>query len=107
MTDAWRRILAFLATLPLATSSIALASSGDARGPAKTAWAETVRQGSLEAYAEFAMTYPDSQYAALAYEKLANAEIASPAARAAAGLLGTEADTINDPWFASNSMIVV
>lgn len=72
MTNAWRRFVAFMLAAPVAFIGTTTASLANTRSsPADSAWAETLRLNTLEAYTKFAMDYPDSRYANQAYAKLA------------------------------------
>jgi len=105
MTRAWRRFLSFVAAMPMAVSGIAVASVPPAHSPVEIAWAQALQQGSAEAFAQFAMTYPDSPYAELAHARLSNPEAAA-AQQAAASILGGE-NSISEPGFVPSSMMVV
>ncbi|MGH6995423.1 MAG: hypothetical protein ACREES_06980 [Stellaceae bacterium] len=73
MTYAWRRFVAFILAAPVAFIGTTTASLANIRlSPADSAWAETLRLNTLEAYTKFAMDYPDSKYANQAYTKLAS-----------------------------------
>jgi hypothetical protein len=66
-----------VAAVLLTTGGIS-ASTGDAgTSSADAAWAAARASDSLEAYAAFVMTYPDSAHARSAYNKLSGAEAAS------------------------------
>src|SRR5579862_4383839 len=51
----------------------AFASTGAPATSADTAWAAAVKSDSLEAYAAFVMTHPDSEHARAAYDRLTGA----------------------------------
>jgi uncharacterized protein (DUF1330 family) len=68
--------MASVAAVLLTTGGVS-ASTGDAGTSADAAWAATRASDSLEAYAAFVMTYPDSAHARSAYNKLSGAEAAS------------------------------
>jgi hypothetical protein len=68
--------MASVAAVLLTTGGVS-ASTGDAGTSADAAWAATRASDSLEAYAAFVMTYPDSPHARSAYNKLFGAEAAS------------------------------
>lgn len=73
MTNAWRRFMAFVLAAPVAfigTTTASLANT--ASSPADSAWAETLRLNTLEAYTKFVMDYPGSKYATQAYAKLSS-----------------------------------
>lgn len=70
------RLMASAAAVLLTTGS-GSASVGGLTPSAETAWAEVVKADTLEAYAEFAMAYPDSEHALLAYSKLFGAKAIS------------------------------
>jgi hypothetical protein len=91
----------------MAMSGVSISSNAEARPQAESAWDQAVRQNSLEAYAEFAMTYPDSQYAKQAYAKLSNAGAAPVSAHAAAGIRHSDANSVSEPGFVSNLMMIV
>jgi len=55
------------------TASGASASTAASARSADGAWAATIKNDSLEAYAEFAMMYPDSEHAQSAYNRLSAA----------------------------------
>lgn len=99
MTDAWRRIVAFLVAVPMAMSGVVFASSGEARTPAETAWAQAVQRNSLEAYAEFVMDYPDSEYSRQAYAKLSSIATIPAADRAMAKIKLMDSNLFSEPNF--------
>ena len=106
MTRMWRQFLGLLAAMPMAIGGIAVSSSvAEARLPVEAAWAQAVQQGSLEAFAQFAMTYPDSAYAQLAYAKLSNPDAASIPEMVAA--IQADDNSISEPGFVPSSMMVV
>jgi hypothetical protein len=111
MTNTWRRIVAFLAAVPMAMSGVASASIPTAGAPAETAWTKAVQQGSLEAYAEFAMTYPDSKYAKVAYARLSSVGTVSTADHAAtkADHMGLDLglDSVSEPAFLPTMIMTV
>lgn len=69
---------AFASAMTMLLSTFAGSSSPEARtiSPVDTVWAETVERDTLQAYAQFAMMFPDSQYTEVAYQKLASLEVA-------------------------------
>jgi hypothetical protein len=107
MTRAWRRLLGLIAAMPMAMGGVAFASIGEARPAAEIAWAQAIQQGSLEAFAQFAMAYPDSKYAELAYARLSNLDTAAVAAAAVAGAQDADAGSVSDPDFVPRSVMVV
>jgi hypothetical protein len=109
MTRAWRRFLGLIAAMPMAVGGVAFASIGEARPSAEVAWAQALQQGSLEAFAQFAMIYPDSKYVELAYAKLSNLDTASTATGATAGVQDGDANagSVSEPGFVPSSMMVV
>ena len=54
----------------LLTAGGATAASMRAPAPADAAWAEAIKSDTLEAYATFAMMYPESKHAPAAYGRL-------------------------------------
>ena len=88
----------------LASVAAALLTSGGASASTVSAWNEAVMKDTLEAYAEFAMNYPDSKLADLAYRKLSGADLDTFAMNAApsAGVAGSATDdnVASDPDFA-------
>jgi hypothetical protein len=77
----------------LLTTGGASASTGESGSLADAAWAAAVKSDSLEAYAGFVMSYPESAHARVAYDRLSGIEPASTAAGArpqAATLLGDD-----------------
>ncbi|HEV8015052.1 MAG TPA: hypothetical protein VGP48_05945 [Stellaceae bacterium] len=107
MTRAWRRLLGLIAAMPMAMGGVAFASLGEARASAEVAWAQAVQQGSLEAFAEFAMTYPDSKYVELAYARLANPDAAATAIGVSMGGQGADENSMSEPGFVPSSIMVV
>jgi len=93
----------------MAMSGVASASIQAARAPAETAWTQAVQKNSLEAYAEFAMTYPDSKYTKLAYAKLSNAGAVSTAGQAAEKAQGLDVglDSVSQPAFLPTFIMTV
>jgi hypothetical protein len=91
--------------MPMAMSGMAVASVPDARSPIDAAWAQAMQQGSLEAFAQFAMTYPDSPYAEIAHARLSS-PVAAAAQDTAPGMQG-DANSISQPGFVPSSMMVV
>lgn len=63
------RLLGSVAAV-LVTAGGASASTPGYETPAEAAWSAAVRAGSLEAYAEFLLAYPDNEHAAEAYGRL-------------------------------------
>lgn len=61
-----RRLIALASMAPFAVASAATALEADA----EHAWAAAKRHDTLTAYAEFAMTYPDSRYASEARRRI-------------------------------------
>lgn len=61
-----RTLLALAAVAPLSLASAVVASPGDA----SHAWVEAARQNTVAGYADFAMTYPDSVFAAEARRRI-------------------------------------
>lgn len=73
MTNAWRRFVAFVLAAPVAFIGTTTASLAHANSSvADSAWAETLRLNTLEAYTKFAMDHPNSKYANQAYARLAS-----------------------------------
>jgi hypothetical protein len=70
------RLMTSVAAVLLTTGGVP-ASARDAGTPADAAWAAAVASDSLEAYAAFVMTYPDSAHARSAYSRLSGAKAAS------------------------------
>ena len=58
----------------LLTAGGATATSIRAPTPADAAWAEAVKSDTLEAYAAFAMMYPESKHAPAAYGRLSGSQ---------------------------------
>jgi hypothetical protein len=107
MNAAWRRFLGLFAAMPMAVSGIAFGSAAEARTPVETAWAEAMQRGSLEALTQFAIAYPDSHYAELAYAKLANPEVVLTEASASKGLQHADSGSVSDPDFVPRSVMIV
>jgi hypothetical protein len=63
------RLMTSVAAVVLTTGGASAALETTAN-PVDTAWAETVKRGTLEAYAAFAMTFPESEHAQTAYSRL-------------------------------------
>jgi hypothetical protein len=66
------RLMSSVAAMLLAAGG-ASASTGAPSTPADVAWAAAAKSDSLEGYAAFAMTYPDSEHAGSAYDRLSGA----------------------------------
>jgi hypothetical protein len=109
MTCTWSRLIAFVTALPFAMAGSAAASHIDAKKLAKAAWAQAQQQDSLEAYAEFAMSYPDSKFAPKALGKLSNHKTATTSEVAPKDLLVEQANEsfISEPGFARSLIMVV
>lgn len=105
MTRVWRQFLGLLAAMPMAISGMAVASTAEVRSPVEAAWAQAVQQGSLEAFAQFAMTYPESAYAQVAYAKLSNPDAVSIPDMVAS--IQADDNSISEPGFVPSSMMVV
>jgi hypothetical protein len=87
--DEWLgRLMASAAAL-LAAGGVSTAI-GETRSAADAAWTEAVKSDTLEAYAAFAMTFPDSEHAAAAHRQLSGQQWAALDGEAPAGrsLLG-------------------
>ena len=103
-------LMASAAAVLLASGGAASAANGEASATAEAAWAETVKCNSLEAYAEFAMTHPESKFARVAYSKLSGAGTVGADANATAAW--TAIDVVDEngasmPGFVPNLMMVV
>jgi hypothetical protein len=61
--------------------------SQNAAGVADVAWAAAVSADSIEAYAEFLMSYPNSRYAPAAYDRLNQVALSSADAAALQGVI--------------------
>jgi hypothetical protein len=70
------RLMTSVAAVLLTTGGVS-ASTGHAGISADAAWAAARASDSLEAYAAFVITYPDSAHARSAYNRLSGAEAAS------------------------------
>lgn len=75
MRKLYHRLLAFAAATPLAMTGVASASVDGVAPSVERAWAQTVEQGTLEAYASFAMDYPDSDFALEAHKRLQSVSV--------------------------------
>jgi hypothetical protein len=64
----------WIGRLTTSVAAVLLMTGGGSASTAKVsddaAWAEVVKSNTLEAYAKFAVMYPDSKHAQLAYSKL-------------------------------------
>lgn len=67
------RLMTSAAALLLAAGG-AGAASMRAPSPAEAAWAEAVKSDTIEAYASFAMMYPESRHASVAYSRLSGSQ---------------------------------
>lgn len=74
-----RRLLSFVAIAPLAMGGTAMASTSDGFSPVEVAWEQAVAQNTLEAYAEFAMNHPESEFARNAHARLTGATVSNEA----------------------------
>ena len=68
------RLMASAAAVVL-TAGGASAAFEKTASPADAAWAGAVKRGTLEAYAAFAMTFPESEHAQAAYNRLSTAAV--------------------------------
>jgi hypothetical protein len=68
------RLMTSAAAIVLAAGGASAASEKTA-SPADAAWASAVKRGTLEAYAAFAMTFPESEHAQAAYTRLSTAAV--------------------------------
>jgi hypothetical protein len=78
------RLMTSVAAMLLTTGGLSASTVGTESAP-DAAWAAAVRSDSLEAYAAFAMMYPESPQAAAAYAKLSGTDTASMIATELAG----------------------
>ncbi len=103
MKNSLRRILALVAAMPLAIGGAASASV-PTKSVADSAWAQALEQNTLEAYANFAMSFPDSPHAKAAYAKLSLGSGATAADVTIGGEAGEVA--VNSPGFVPAFMVV-
>ena len=68
------RLMTSAAAVLLATGGGVAQSRAESHAPADAAWADAEQSGTLEAYTNFVLTYPESRHARSAYMKLSGAE---------------------------------
>jgi hypothetical protein len=74
----------------LLTAGGATAASMRAPAPADAAWAESIKSDTLEAYATFAMMYPESKHAPAAYGRLSGSPAGANAKPTETSILGDD-----------------
>lgn len=109
MTKLIRRLMAAAAAVPLAIGGVASTSAAVSDSAAEQAWHEASERNSIEAYAEFAMLYPDSDYARMAHARLSGAEQVGQAGKDSQNWasMAEEFDEESVPEFTADSIIVV
>lgn len=108
MRKLYHRLLAFAAVLPLAAGGTASASVDDGAQSEESAWAQTLAQGTFEAFTTFALAYPDSVYAGEVRTRLMKVKIPGTAAKNHGGIVGDDdGDARAQPSFIPDSIMVV
>lgn len=103
-----RRLLSFVAIAPLAMGGTTMASTSDDISPVEVAWGQAVAQNSLEAYAEFAMTHPESNFARNARARIMGATVSSGAeGNSATSVAGDSDGQSSVPEFIPDSIMIV
>ncbi len=63
-------LLANLSAIGIASGASAAVPSGDQMMPVDVKWAEVEKAGSVEAYTEFLLEFPESKYTSIAQERI-------------------------------------
>ena len=100
------RLMTSVAAL-LLTLGGASAASIRVPTPADAAWAEAVKSDTLEAYAAFAMTYPESKHAPAAYGRLSGSQADAIAMPAVTSNHGDEENEAGTPGLLPGLLLIV
>ena len=100
------RLMTSVAAL-LLTLGGASAASIRVPTPADAAWAEAVESDTLEAYAAFAMTYPESKHAPAAYGRLSGSQADAIAMPAVTSNYGDEENEAGTPGLLPGLLLIV
>lgn len=105
MTGFMKRLFAVVASMPLAFGGAATAATHQVATPDQMAWEEAVNTNTLEAFAAFAMQYPDSDHASEARARLVTE--AMPADAVDVFETARDVDHASSPDFVPSSIMVV
>jgi hypothetical protein len=95
-------LMTSVAAVLLTTGAGASGSMADTAPSDATAWADAVKSDTLEAYAAFALMYPESEHAQSAYSKLSGDEPVSPKTDAM-----PEGNPVSTLGFAQRSFMII
>ena len=100
------RLMTSVAALLLTIGGVSAASM---RGPAPAdvAWAEAIRSDTLEGYAAFVMTYPESEHARAAYRRLSGAEARAIAAPGEVSIVGDDENEASAPGLLPSLILII
>ena len=102
------RLMASVASVLITAGAGLSASTAVASPSADAAWSDATKSNTLEAYAAFAMMYPDSKHAQSAHIKLfAGETVSANAASMDAPVFGDDELPLSRPGFAQPTLMII
>lgn len=107
MKKLFRRLLSFVAIAPLVAGGTAVAMTTDTDLPVDTEWEQAINLDTVEAYTDFALNNPTSEFIYEARARVCNDLLLIAAAKADKVVIVDAEEACSTPKFIPNSIMVI